>query len=84
MPSLTLYIDLSPNFPFAFSAIEQRRVELAQGGYFLPTTPPWPMQGFGFYKRKPTGKSPPYWRNAETVCGFWHNMRGGLYCTDAQ
>ena len=41
MPSLTLYIDLSPNFPFAFSAIEQRRVELAQGGYFLPTTPPW-------------------------------------------
>lgn len=41
MPSLTLYIDLSPNFPFAFSAIEQRRVELAQRGFFLPATPPW-------------------------------------------
>lgn len=41
MPSLTLYTDLSPNFPFAFSAIEQQRVGLAQEGCFVPVAPPW-------------------------------------------
>lgn len=43
MPTLTIYTDLSPNFPYAFAALMACRQDFAARNCLLPPAPPWRM-----------------------------------------
>lgn len=75
MPTLTLYIDLSPNFPFAFASIQDGACTLRRRGRFVPPALPWafgkmlshqPLWGAMENKEQGTEERkslPPHWQN---------------------
>lgn len=72
MPVLTLYTDLSANFPHAFATIMACATDLATRNCFVPPPPPWgvgkmhshqPLWGMTDNPERQEGKFPPFWQD---------------------